>query len=168
MRTYVDGADEVFVAHQDIGEAEGKDDGENPGADKTLNSLLGTDLDKLGTAKGDATDVGENVIGDDQSGGKEEPDHALKNVVHDKVSLNNNEIEGHVSPGELLELELVVTLLKRDDKEDEASDIEHETDEAMVGSKRQEDSIDQNNMLEVVNDALAVEKIHGGSKEVPV
>ena len=164
----VDGAGEVRVAHQNVGEAERKDDGEDPGANETFDSLFGTDLDELRTAKGDTTDVSEDVVGDDQSSGEEEPNHALEDVVHDEVGLDDNQVESHVGPGELLELELVVALFQGDDEEDEAHDIEHETDEAMVGSKWQEDLIDQDDVLEVVDDALAVEKVHGGTEEIPV
>jgi len=84
------------------------------------------------------------------------------------VGLDDNQVESHVGPGELLELELVVALFQGDDEEDEAHDIEHETDEAMVGSKWQEDLIDQDDVLEVVDDALAVEEVHGGTEEIPV
>jgi hypothetical protein len=47
-------------------------------------------------------------------------------------------------------------------------DVEHEADEAMVRSERQQDTIDQNNVLEVVDDALAVEKVHCRPEEIPV
>ena len=164
----VDGADEVLVAHQNIREAKCKDDGEDPGANEAFDSLFGTDFDELSTAKGDTTDVGKDIVGDDQSSREEEPDHALENVVHDEVGLDDNQVESHMGPGELLELELVVALFQRDDEKDEAHDIEHETDETMVGSKGQEDLVDQDNMLEVVDDALAVEEVHGRTQEIPV
>jgi hypothetical protein len=38
----------------------------------------------------------------------------------------------------------------------------------MVGSKREQDAVDEQNMLEVVDDALAVEEVHGSAEEVPV
>ena len=47
-------------------------------------------------------------------------------------------------------------------------DVEHEADEAMVRSERQQDTIDQNNVLEVVNDALAVEEVHGRAEKIPI
>lgn len=46
--------------------------------------------------------------------------------------------------------------------------IKHEADESMVRSKRQQHTIDQHNMLEVVDDTLSIEKVHGGTQEVPV
>jgi hypothetical protein len=164
----VDGADEVLVAHQNVGQAKCKDDGEDPGANEALDSLFRTDLDELSTAKGDTTDVGKDIVGDDQSSGEEEPDHALEDVVHDEMGLDDNQVESHVGPGELLELELVVALFEGDDEEDEAHDIKHETDEAVVGSKGQENLVDQDDVLEVVDDTLAVEEVHGGAQEVPV
>lgn len=135
-------------------------------------------------AHSDTTEVGKDVVGDDQAHGQEEPDQALENVVHDKVRLYHDEIKGHVGPGELCELEPVVPFLERSDEEDEACfhqlewihllvavlthDIEHEADEPMVSRKRQEHPIDQDDMLEIVYHAFAVEEVHCRSEEVPV
>lgn len=38
----------------------------------------------------------------------------------------------------------------------------------MVSRKRKQDLVDEDNVLEVVNDAFSVEEIHGGSQEVPI
>ena len=89
----------------------------------TFNGLLGADLDQLRTAESDTADVREDIVGDDQADGQEEPDHAFKDVVHDEVCLHDNQVESHVSPSELSELELVVALLERADEEDEAWDM---------------------------------------------
>jgi hypothetical protein len=86
----------------------------------TFDSLLRADLDQLSAAECNTANVCEDVVGDDQADWQEEPDHALKDVVHDEVRLHNNEIESHVSPGELGELELVVAFLERANEEDEA------------------------------------------------
>jgi hypothetical protein len=86
----------------------------------TFNSLLGADLDQLCATKSDTADVCKDVIGDDQADWQEEPDHALEDVVHDEVGLNDNQVESHVSPSKLSELELVVTLLERANEKDEA------------------------------------------------
>lgn len=122
----------------------------------------------MSTAKSDTTDVGKDVVCDDQGGREEEPDHSLENVVHDEVGLDNDEVESHVGPSELGELELVVALFERDNEEDETHDIEHEGDEAVVGSEGQQDAIDQDDVLEVVDDTLAVEEVHGAAEEIPV
>jgi hypothetical protein len=87
---------------------------------QTFNGLLRADLDQLCATKSDTADVGEDIVGDDQADGQEEPDHALEDVVHDEVRLHDNEVESHVSPSKLSELELVVTLLERTNEEDEA------------------------------------------------
>ena len=86
----------------------------------TLDGLLRANLNKLRAAESDTTDVCEDVVGDDKTDWQEEPDHALENVVHDEVRLHDNQVESHVSPSKLSELELVVTLLERADEEDEA------------------------------------------------
>lgn len=46
--------------------------------------------------------------------------------------------------------------------------VENEADEAVMRSKRQEHSVNQDNVLKVVDDALAVEEVHGCSEPVPV
>lgn len=38
----------------------------------------------------------------------------------------------------------------------------------MVGSQREQDAVDQQNVLEVIDDALAIEEVHGGAEKVPV
>lgn len=164
----VDGADEVLGAHQHVGQQAAPDDGHDPGADEALDRLLGGELDQLGAAEGDAADVGEDVVADDERGGQEEPDHALEDAVHDEVGLDDDEVEGHVSPGEVGELELEVAGLEVGDEEDEADDVEDEADEAVVGGEGQQDAVDEHDVLEVVDDGLAVEEVHGGDEPVPV
>ena len=164
----VNGADEVLVAHQDVGHEEAEDDGADPGADEALDGFLGGELDELGAAEGDAADVGEDVVGDDEADGEEEPDHAFEDVVHDEVGLNHDQVEGHVCPAELGELEAIVAFLQGANEEDETHDVEHEADEAVVSGEREEDFVDQDDALEVVDDAFAVEEVHGGCEEVPV
>jgi len=87
---------------------------------RTFDGLFRAELDELGAAKGNAADVGEYVVGDDQHDGQEEPDHSLEDVVHDEVRLYHDQVESHVCPGELRELELVVPLLQRANEEDES------------------------------------------------
>jgi hypothetical protein len=38
----------------------------------------------------------------------------------------------------------------------------------VVGGQGQQDLVDEQNVLEVVDDALAVEEVHCGAEEVPV
>jgi hypothetical protein len=38
----------------------------------------------------------------------------------------------------------------------------------MVGSEREQNAVDQQDVLEVVDDALAIEEVHGSAEEVPV
>ena len=85
----------------------------------TFDSLLRTQLDQLRPPKRDSTNVCENVVCNDQHHRQKEPYHALKDVVHDEVRLHNDQVERHMCPGELGELELVVPFLERADEEDE-------------------------------------------------
>lgn len=120
VNTYVDWTDEVFVAHQEVRHGEAEDDGQDPGSDKAFDGLFGGELDQLSAAEGDAADVGEDVVCDNEGGGKEEPDHALEDVVHDEVCLHHNQIQCHMRPSKLGELKAVVALLERGDEEHEA------------------------------------------------
>ena len=110
--THIDRADEVLVAGQEMGETNAPDDGEDPGAQKSLPCFLRRDLNQGGASKSDATEVGKDVVCDNHGYGQDEPVEALEDVVDDKVGLADNQEEGHVRPGELGELELVVALLQ--------------------------------------------------------
>ena len=90
--TYVDGADEVFVADEEVGHDETKDYSTDPSANETFHCLLGRKLDELGAAESDSADVGEYVIRDHEGRGKEEPNHAFEDVVHDEMRLHIDEV----------------------------------------------------------------------------
>ena len=46
--------------------------------------------------------------------------------------------------------------------------IEHEANEAVVGSQGQQHLVHQQNMLKVVDDAFSIQEIHRGSQEIPI
>ena len=46
--------------------------------------------------------------------------------------------------------------------------VEHKGDEAVMSSQRKQQPVNHQNMLEVVDDALAVQKVHCGAEKVPV
>ena len=184
-KTYIDWADEVLVPHEQICEEIAKENCEDPSTEEAFKRLLGRKLDELGAAESNAADVGEDVVGDDERSGDEEPDEPLEDVVHDEVGLDDEQEERHVCPGEHGELELVVAFLEGDDEEDEAwellvsmlevvfrnwhtEDVQHKADEPMVRRKRQQNAINQQDVLEVVYDALAIQIIHRRTEEVPV
>ena len=73
-----------------------------------------------------------------------------------------------MGPAKLGELETVVAFLQRADEEDEAYDVEHEADEAMMRCEGEKDFVHQNDVFEVIYDAFAIEVVHGGCKEIPV
>ena len=117
--THIYGTDEVLALNEHVGQHECENEGHNPCPDEALDCLLRRQLDKHGAADGDTHDVGENVVGNDKTGRKEEPDHALEYVVHDEVGLDNNQEESHVCPGKLRELEFVLSGLERGDEKNE-------------------------------------------------
>lgn len=47
-------------------------------------------------------------------------------------------------------------------------DVESETNESMVRCQRQQHFIHQQDMLEVIDHALSVKKVHGCGEEIPV
>lgn len=117
---YIDGADEELGAHHDAAEDNAEDDGHDPRTNKSFHRLLGRELDELSATESNTADVGPDIVGDDQGGGEEEPDHALEDVVHDEMGLHNDEVESHMRPGKVGELELVVSSLERGDEKNEA------------------------------------------------
>jgi hypothetical protein len=118
--TYIDGADEVLVLRKEVCQDETPDDGEEPSTEETLPCLLGRDLDERSPSKGDAAEIGPDVVGNDHGDGQNQPDESFENVVDDKVRLADNQEQGHVRPSKLGELELVVSFLQGKDKEDES------------------------------------------------
>lgn len=89
-RTYIDWADEVLVAHEYIRHSEAKEYCQDPGSDKPLDCLLWGKLDQLRAAECDAANVSEDIVRNDQRSRQEEPDHALKDVVHNEMRLDND------------------------------------------------------------------------------
>lgn len=52
--------------------------------------------------------------------------------------------------------------------EQRTKDVEHKADKAMVSSQREKHFVNKDNVLKVINDALSIEKVHGGGQEIPV
>ena len=61
----IDWADEVLVLHQHVGHEKSEDNGTDPRAEEALDGLFGRQLNQLSASKGNTTDIGENIIGDD-------------------------------------------------------------------------------------------------------
>ena len=110
--SYIDWTYKVFVPHQNVSHADSKDDGENPSSNKSFHGLLWREFYELCTAKCDATNISKDIVANDQGDREEEPNHPLENIVHDKVGLDDDEIQRHVSPCELSKLESVVSSLQ--------------------------------------------------------
>lgn len=115
----IDRANKVLVAHEDVGHEVTETNGAEPGAQEPFNRLLRRQLDQLSAAESDTADIGEDIVCNHQGRGQEEPNHALQDIVHDKVRLHDDQVERHVRPGPLGELEAVVALLQGCDEEDE-------------------------------------------------
>ena len=111
LSSYIDWTYKVFVPHQNVSHADSKDDGENPSSNKSFHGLLWREFYELCTAKCDATNISKDIVANDQGDRQEEPNHSFKDIIHDKVGLYHNQVEGHVSPSKLSELETVVASL---------------------------------------------------------
>ena len=105
-------AGEIFGPREQVGEQSGKDGRHNPCANEALHRFLGRELNKLGPAKRDSTDVGPDIVGDDQGRGEKEPEHSLKHIVHDKMRLHNDEEQRDVGPAKLSKLKFEVSCLE--------------------------------------------------------
>lgn len=60
------------------------------------------------------------------------------------------------------------TASNRNQAREPTNDVQHERDEPVVGRQGEQNAVYQQDVLEVVDDALAIEKVHGGAEEVPV
>ena len=76
------------MSHKYVRHAKTKDDSQDPSSDETFDCLFGRELDQLSTPEGDPAYVGEDVVGYDECGGEEEPDHSFEYVVHYEVCLD--------------------------------------------------------------------------------
>lgn len=115
-------ANEVLILHENVGHEIAKDDGADPCSNETLNGLLWRELDKLRATECNTANICKDVVRNDERCGQEEPDHALKDVVHDEMSLHDNQVQRHVSPSKLGELETIMAFLQRGHEEDEPYD----------------------------------------------
>lgn len=92
-------------------------DSEDPSTQKSLDRLFRRESDKGSTTESNSADIGKYVVRYDQRGRKEEPDQSFEYVVHDEVSLDVDEVESHVRPRKLGELEFEMALLQGHNKE---------------------------------------------------
>jgi hypothetical protein len=109
--SYITWTDEVTMLHHKVGKKIAKDDGENPSSQEAFDSLLWRQFNQLSTTKGDATDISEYVISDDEEDRQEYPYHSLKDGVNSKLSLNDNQEESYMGPCELCKLVFILPLL---------------------------------------------------------
>lgn len=163
------GADEVVESVEEDGEDDAPDDGADPGSKEALDGLFGRDGNELVLAKSDATQVGENVVGNDEAGGHKEPEKTLEDVVDDEVGLDHAKQQSHVGEAELGELEPVVVLFQGGDKEHKAKYVQAVGQESVVQEKRVEGVFQVRVvLLDESDDVLALQKVDGGGEEVPV
>lgn len=90
--SYVNRTREIIISHEDVCHTNPENDRQDPSSYEAFHGLLWGELDQLSFTKSNTADVCEDIIADDQGSWKEEPDHALEDIVHDEMSLNDNQI----------------------------------------------------------------------------
>lgn len=160
-------ADHVIEAHEEGSPSETEEEGADKRTEEALDCLLGRQLDQRGAAKGLAADVCKDVVADDERCRDKEPDKTLEDVVDNKVAGNNDNQQRNVDPAEQGELLTKVLTLEVGHESDKANHVQHEADEAVVLGKGDKVGIDKDNVLEVVDDRLAVEVVVARHEEVP-
>lgn len=162
------GTDKVVGGQAPVDKQQRPDHGADPGTDKPFNGLLGRQLNELSAAEGDATEVGEDVVGDDEGAGEEEPDDAVEDVFDDEMRLVHDDQKRHVGDAELGKLELIVTLLQREHKRDKTGNVGGVQGELVVGHEEQSDAVCKQVFLEKVKDIGGVQKVHRRHQKVPI
>ena len=80
------GADHVVEPTEESAPHDGEDNRAQKRADKTFYRFLRRELDKRRTTHGNATDVREHIVTDDEACGNPKPDQTFENVIHDEVA----------------------------------------------------------------------------------
>jgi hypothetical protein len=101
---YLDRTDHVLILGEEPSDPTPNNNRTNPSPYESLYRLLGRKTNKRRPSPNHATNIGKDIICDDEADGKKEPNESLENGVDDKVSLENDKEEGHVRPAELGEL----------------------------------------------------------------
>ena len=79
-------ADHVVEFTEESAPHDGEDDCTQKRADETLDRFLRRELDKRCATHGDATDVREYIIADDEGCGDKKPDQTFENIIHNEVA----------------------------------------------------------------------------------
>src|SRR5207253_2284260 len=74
----VNGADEIGAPNEIMSYKETKNDCADPGSDEAFDSLLRAEFDQLGTAEGNATDIGKDIVA---TGFKRSISHCRSRIV---------------------------------------------------------------------------------------
>ena len=119
-RSYSYRTDHVLEFCQDISYSTADDDGADPSSDKPFDCFLWGETDKRSSSPYHSTDICENVVRDDETNWKEEPDQSLKDRIDNEMRLEDDEEKCHVSPTELRKLIGIRSRRQCHDKEHEA------------------------------------------------
>jgi hypothetical protein len=101
---YGNRTDHVLVLGEDIGYSTANDNCTNPSSNEPLDSLFGRKTDKRGFSPNHAANICKDIICNDETDRKKEPNQPLENRVDDEMSLENDEKKSHMRPTELREL----------------------------------------------------------------
>jgi len=124
------GAGEPLELRKELSEEETENNCEETSTNEALPSFVGgkgqeRTVDNL-FAKQDATEIGHNVVEDDQAAGQQEPDQTIEDVFNDNTRLSHNHNQSHEAPSTLQKLVLVVTRLQGENESNETYAIQSE------------------------------------------
>jgi hypothetical protein len=101
---YLDRTDHIFILGEEPSDPAPNDNRTNPSSNESLDRLLGRKTNKGRPSPNHAANIGKDIVCDDETNRKKEPNESLENGVDNKVGLENDKEEGHVRPAELGEL----------------------------------------------------------------
>ena len=94
---------------------EGKDDCGTKGTNESFPSLLGRNANQRSSSSEETPNESSNVVTNDQRSWQQKPDQSVEDVSNVEGRWSNSN-EGHSSPDQLLELELVESALESQHK----------------------------------------------------
>lgn len=144
-----------------------KDFCNDKGAYKPFDGLLGTQRDERRLTPDHTADVSEDVVADDQGSRDKEPDETFEDVVDEEVAREDDEQQRHMDPAKETKLVLEILSSKARDEADEPNDVQQEAEESVVSGKGDEVRVDEDDVLEVVDEGLAVQEVVGDCEKVP-
>lgn len=161
-------ADQVVGLRQEVGEQNSSNTGTDPCTHETFDGFLWGNFNQLRPTKRDSTEIGENVVDNDQRSRKHQPDDSVEDVLDDKVRLEHNEKQSHVGSTQGSKLEPVETLLQSPDEENKTCNVETVRDKLVVLVHEGQHFQRVYRLFKEGKKGLSIQVVDGGHQKVPV